>query len=105
MRVLQRWQGRGKLFASGSVVLTVGYYCQEMETNPPHLLSPLLETNGTITSDEAHTLITWYRGRTQLTLETDEFSLPVCLIDPYHFRATAAPTLKPAFALETLVNQ
>jgi len=105
MRVLRRWQGRGKLFASGSSFLTVGYYCQEMETNPPDLQSPLLETNGTITSDEAHTLITWYRGRTQLTLETDEFALPVCLIDPYHFRATTGPIFKQASALETLVSK
>jgi len=32
MRVLRHWQGRGKLFASGSPLLTVGYYCQEIET-------------------------------------------------------------------------
>jgi hypothetical protein len=104
MRVLRRWQGRGKLFASGSSFITVGCYCQEIETNPPNLQSPLLETNGTITSDEAHTLIAWYRGRTRLTLETDEFSLSVRLIDPYHFRATGGPTSKQALRLETVVN-
>jgi hypothetical protein len=97
MRVFRHWQGRGKLFASGSPFLTVGavgYYCQEIETTPSEMRPPLLEINGTITADDVYTLISWYQGRTQLTLETDEFSLQVYLIDPYHFRATGGPAFK-----------
>ena len=44
MRVLRQWQGRGKLVASGSPFLTVGYYCQEIETTPPEPQPPLLES-------------------------------------------------------------
>jgi hypothetical protein len=94
MRVLRHWQGRGKLFASGSSSLTVGYYCQEIETTPPEPRPPLRDINGTITSDDVHTLISWYQGRTQLTLETEGFSLQVYLIDPYQFRATGGLAFK-----------
>jgi hypothetical protein len=57
MRVLRHWQGRGTLSASGSSLLSVGYYCQEVETTPQELRPPLLEVNGTITSDDAHSLL------------------------------------------------
>lgn len=94
MRVLRHWQGRGTLSASGSSLLRVGYYCQEIETTPQDLRPPLLEVNGTITSDDVHTLTSWYREKTRLTLETDELTLQVYLIDPCRFHATSGPAFK-----------
>ena len=94
MRVLRHWQGRGTLSSSASSLLSVGYYCQEVETTPQELRPPFLEVNGTITSDDAHTLTSWYREGTRLTLETDELTLQVYLIDPYHFHATSGPAFK-----------
>ena len=38
------------------------------------------------------TLLSWYQGRTRPTLESDEFTLRICLIDPYQGRS-ASPAL------------